>query len=265
MVNVDGLKIPDVRIVTDSAGPFEVIEYVHDSSVAPSNAMTEYFMAEMEVRRRQLLATLSDGDDGVILQAGAMQMMFGNVDVATNVNSVGGFLKGAMRGKVTGESAIKPLYRGSGQVLLEPTYKYIILEDLSDWSGGIIVEDGMFLASTGGVEQKAIARKSVSSALAGNEGLFNLGLFGNGVVALESNVHPDELLFVEMKNDVVRIDGSYAIAWSPSLDFTVERTTSTLIGSAASGEGLVNVYRGTGNIVIAPVTPSSSLFAATHS
>ena len=52
---------------------------------------------------------------------------------------------------------------------------------------------------------------------------------------------------------MIRIDGNMAIAWSNTLDFTVERTTSTLIGSAASGEGLVNVYRGTGRVLIAPV------------
>jgi len=33
----------------------------------------------------------------------------------------------------------------------------------------------------------------------------------------------------------------------------VERSGKTLTGSAASGEGLVNVYRGTGRIWIAPV------------
>ena len=44
-----------------------------------------------------------------------------------------------------------------------------------------------------------------------------------------------------------------AIAWSDSLKFTVERSTKTLVGSAVSGEGLVNVYRGTGRVLIAPV------------
>ena len=45
-----------------------------------------------------------------------------------------------------------------------------------------------------------------------------------------------------------------AIAGSSSLDFTVERSGKTLIGSAASGEGLVNVYRGTGKVLLAPVS-----------
>ncbi len=31
-----------------------------------------------------------------------------------------------------------------------------------------------------------------------------------------------------------------------------------------SGEGLVNVYRGTGKVLMSPVAPTSSLFAATN-
>ena len=63
----------------------------------------------------------------------------------------------------------------------------------------------------------------------------------------------EELIEVELNNDVLKVDGSFAIAWSNSLEFTVERTTKTLIGSAASGEGLVNVYRGTGKVLMAPL------------
>lgn len=63
----------------------------------------------------------------------------------------------------------------------------------------------------------------------------------------------DELIVVDLDNDELKIDGNMAIAWSDSLNFTVERTTKTLVGSAASGEGLVNVYRGTGRVLIAPV------------
>ena len=70
---------------------------------------------------------------------------------------------------------------------------------------------------------------------------------------LECNCPHDELLEVELKDDELKVDGSYAIAWSNSLAFTVERSTKTLIGSAASGEGLVNVYRGTGKVLMAPL------------
>ena len=96
-------------------------------------------------------------------------------------------------------------------------------------------------------------RSNVSSAVAGNEGLFNLGIQGNGVVCLESACPKEELVTISLQDDVLKIDGNMAIAWSGSLDFTVERSGKSLIGSAASGEGLVNVYRGTGKVLMAPV------------
>ena len=126
------------------------------------------------------------------------------------------------------------------------------------------MEDGMFLACESSVRQEIQARSTLSSALAGNEGLFNLRLAGSGVCVLESNVPRSELVEVILDDEVLKIDGSFAICWSGSLGFTVERSGKTLLGSAASGEGLVNVYRGTGRVLLAPLTPSSSLFAATH-
>jgi uncharacterized protein (AIM24 family) len=81
---------------------------------------------------------------------------------------------------------------------------------------------------------------------------------------VESPSPKEELIEIELNNDVLRVDGNMAIAWSGSLEFTVERSGKTLIGSAASGEGLVNVYRGTGKVLMSPVAASSSLYAATH-
>ena len=47
-----------------------------------------------------------------------------------------------------------------------------------------------------------------------------------------------------------------------TIQFTVERTTKSLIGSAASGEGLVNVYRGTGRVLMCPTSPTGPIAAA---
>ena len=49
------------------------------------------------------------------------------------------------------------------------------------------------------------------------------------------------------------------MAWSGGLDFTVERSGKSLIGSAASGEGLVNVYRGTGKVLMSPLAKIPNL------
>ena len=167
---------------------------------------------------------------------------------------MGDLIGKALRGSVTGESAIKPEYTGSGTLVLEPTYKHILLVNVADWNGSIVLDDGLFLACESTLKHKAVMRSNLSSAALGNEGLFNLGIQGNGILCLESACPKEELVEITLNNDVLKVDGNMAIAWSGSLDFTVERSGKSLIGSAASGEGLVNVYRGTGKVLLAPVT-----------
>ena len=241
----------DVRVL-DQLGPFQVIEYTRDLSVSPSNAALAYYCNAMNVRKRQVLCDLSKAN--VTVQAGAMQWMVGNVNATTGVKGVGDLFGKALRGSVTGESAIKPEYTGDGLLMLEPTYKHLLLIDVADWGGSIVLDDGLFLACDARLKHKAVMRSNLSSAALGNEGLFNLGIQGSGVVCLESDVPKEELIEIELTNDVLKVDGNFAIAWSGSLNFTVERSGKSLIGSAASGEGLVNVYRGTGKVLLAPVT-----------
>ena len=133
----------DVRIV-DAKGAFQIVEYRRDLSVTPATAMTAFFCNEMNVRKRQLVCDVSKS--GITCQAGAMQWMAGNVFSTTGVKGMGDLIGKAFRGKVTGESAIKPEYTGSGTLVLEPTYKHIILLDTSEWNGAVVLDDGLFLA-----------------------------------------------------------------------------------------------------------------------
>ena len=173
----------------------------------------------------------------------------------TGIKGVGDLVGKMVKGAITKETAVKPEYVGSGILALEPTYKYLILVDVGSWGEkGMTIEDGIFYACSGTVKNKLTARKTISSTVLGKEGFFNLSLVGEGVAALESNVPYDEL----------KIDGNLAVCWSSGLEFTVERSTKTLVGSAVSGEGLVNVYRGTGKVLMSPVAPTASLYEATH-
>lgn len=240
----------DVKILKE-LGPFKVIEYVKDLSVTPQTAQICYFSNLMNVRKRQVICNLAKSS--ITIQAGAMQWMIGDVNATTGIKGAGDLFSKMVRGKVTGESAIKPEYVGTGEIVLEPTYKHILLLNLEEWNNSIVLDDGLFLACESCLKQKAVMRNNISSAVAGNEGLFNLGIEGKGVLCLESPCPQEELIEIELENDVIKIDGNMAIAWSGSLEFTVERSGKTLIGSAASGEGLVNVFRGTGKVLIAPI------------
>jgi len=240
----------DVKVI-DSLGAFSVVEYQRDLSVTPQSAMMAFYSSQMNVRKRQVVCDMSKAN--VTVQAGAMQWMAGNVKATTGIKGVGDLFGKAVRGSVTGESAIKPEYTGTGTLVLEPTYKHILLVDVDDWNGSIVLDDGLFLACESTLKHKTVMRSNFSSAVAGNEGLFNLGIQGKGILCLESPCPREELVEVTLENDVLKVDGNFAIAWSGSLEFTVERSGKSLIGSAASGEGLVNVYRGTGKVLLAPV------------
>lgn len=263
MFKINNLANQTSHIVTEQKGIFSIVEHNVDFSVAPCNAMEEYYMSQMNVKRKQAIANLN-GKVGLVLQAGAMQYIVGNVQATTGLKGVGDFLGKMVKSSVTKESAIKPEYVGTGVLVTEPTYKYLLTENVGDWTGGLVMEDGMFLACESTVKHEVQARSSLSSAALGNEGLFNLRLAGNGVCVLESNVPRSEIVEINLQDDVLKIDGSFAICWSGSLSFTVERSGKTLLGSAASGEGLVNVYNGTGKVWLAPLTPSQSLVSATH-
>ena len=240
--------------VTAALGGMQVLEYVQDMSVSTYTAKMQYYMSRMNVNKRQLLLNLNG--NGYTIQAGAMQWTAGQVQMESGVKGVGGFLKNMAKAAVTSESIAKPIYTGYGQVMLEPTYRHILLTNLEEWGGSVVLDDGLFLACDNTVQQKVVARSNLSSAVFGGEGLFNLSLNGTGICALESIVPRSEIIEVVLNNDTMRIDGNMAIAWSSSLEFTVEKSSKSLIGSAVSGEGLVNVYRGTGKIWMAPVLTS---------
>ena len=231
-------------------GPVKVFEHEKDLSVhSPAEAINAFYASQMNVRKRQVLIELNG--NAYTISAGAMQWMAGDVDMVADVKGIGDLFGKALSSKVTKESAIKPKYKGNGLLMLEPTYKHILLEEVSEWNG-LVLDDGLFLACDSNITQKVVARSNLSSAVLGNEGLFNLCLTGEGVAVLESPVPREELIEFNLQNDVLKIDGNMAIAWSNSLEFKVEKSGRSLVGSAVSGEGLVDGYKGTGKVLMAP-------------
>ena len=129
----------------ETKGCFTVLEHKSDRSVSAKTAMQEYFKGKMGLNRRQLLCNL-DGN-AVKAQAGSMQWTAGAVESVTGITGAGQFAKNILKAAVTKESAVKPVYRGKGQLMLEPTYRYILLEDVASWGEkGIVLTDGQFLA-----------------------------------------------------------------------------------------------------------------------
>ncbi len=245
-------KITNTRIcetLTSQDIKIDVLEYDALTASSPDEAMQYYYMKQANIKLKQCVITLN-GRTGIQLSPGAMSFIHGRIDMTSNVKGAGDLFGKIVKAAVTKEQAIKPLYKGVGEIFLESSYKHFLLLDLKNES--YCMDDGMFFGAGEHVKITARSIPSFSAAIAGGEGLFNLCMEGSGPVILESKVPEEEVIEYDLNNDVLKVDGSFAILWSSSLRFTVQKSGKSLLGSAVSGEGLVNVYEGTGKVWLAP-------------
>lgn len=226
----------------------EIMEYQKlMGSTSTTGAIDLYYMEKQNMRARQIAVYLNN--DKVTIEPGAMSYFKGQIEMVSGV-SAGNVLGRMFSSATTGEAIAQPEYRGTGLLVLEPSFKHFILLSMEDED--IIVDKGMFYCAQGGISVKPIMQKNVSSALLGGEGMFQMQLKGSGLAVLECAVPSCEIDIIELNNDTLKVDGNFAVLRSGNIDFTVERSAKSLIGSAVSGEGLVNVYRGTGSVWLAP-------------
>lgn len=226
----------------------EVLEYQKLLGSTDTQAVMDmYFMEKQNIRARQIAVYLNN--DSITIEPGAMSYFRGDIEMISGVTA-GNILGRVFSSVTTGESVAQPEYKGTGVIVLEPSFGHFLLLALEDED--IVVDKGMFYCAQAGVEVKPIIQKNISSAVLGGEGIFQIQLKGTGLVVLECPVPGCEIDVMELKNDTLKVDGNFAVLRSNSIQFTVERSAKTLLGSAVSGEGLVNVYRGTGQVWLAP-------------
>lgn len=237
----------------------EILEYQKLLGIRSLNTVVQmWYMEQQNVKVRQIVAYIDN--DAVRIEAGAMSYFQGPLEMVSGV-TVGNMIGKMFKGAVTGESVAQPIYRGSGMLVLEPSFRHFIPFTL-EAGETVIVDKGMFYATSESVKVEPFLQKTVSSALLGNEGWFQIALTGPGVVVLECDVPMCEIDIINLNNDILRVDGNFAVLRTGNLSFTVERSAQTLIGSAVSGEGLVNVFKGTGQVWLAPTMKVYNMLAS---
>ncbi|MGL4572139.1 MAG: AIM24 family protein [Clostridium sp.] len=228
---------------------FQVLEFDKlNGATDIDTAFDLNIMKKAGVKLKQIRIILDESK--VKIESGALSYMKGDIKIVNKLNGVIGMSKKFISSKLTGEEMFKPSYEGRGEIFLEPSFKHYALIELED--DRIIVDDGMFLACEDGVEVTHSGQKTISSMIFGNEGIFQTKIYGTGIVALEIPVPEEEIFKCKLNEDVLKVDGSFAILRTGDIEFSVEKSATTMIGSATSGEGLLNVYRGTGDVWLIP-------------
>ena len=177
-------------------------------------------------------------------EAGALHYMLGEIQLTTTMPSAKGFLKSL----VTQESIFKPAYKGTGDIFFGPPifgeYHELVLEHEA-W----ILDKGAYVCSDGSVEAGSFRNKTITG-LIGGEGFFQTKVEGTGKVVIQA---PGNIEIIDLENQTLTVDGSFAVARQAHLDYTVQKAAKGILSSMASGEGLVNVIRGSGRVLLAPV------------
>lgn len=239
--------------VSSAGAIFEIIELNNlEGALYPQQGMELYFAQQAGLKMRQVRVKLNDG--AIKTEAGALYYYKGHIQAQTKIGGVGGFIKKSLVGSVTDESTAKPMYTGTGEIYLEPSFKHYLPINLNN--NTIIVDKGLFYCCSGGIDVSAQMQSNVSSALLGGEGLFQTKLSGTGVAMLELSVPATEIVAYELKpGEELKVDGNFAIARTESVSFSVTKSEKGLIGTIMGGEGLLNTFVGPGVVWLAPTAP----------
>jgi len=228
---------------------FQILEYENlDGATDVETAFGLNIIRQSGIKLKQIRIILEDSS--VKLEPGSLSYMKGNIEVKNKSGGLIGFGKKIISSKLTGETAFKPTYSGTGEIFLEPSFGHFALIELED--DEIIVSDNMFYACEEDIDVNAAMQKNISSTFLGNEGLYQTRIEGNGIVALKVPVPESEIFKCILINDTLKVDGNFAILRTGNIEFSVEKSSKSIIGTAINGEGLVNVYRGTGEVWLIP-------------
>jgi len=114
----------------------------------------------------------------------------------------------------------------------------------------VVADRGIWFASEDTVKVERVMVKGLGTALFGGEGLFQQRCTGNGWVVLELEVPPEEVQRMYLDNTVLKVDGNFAILRIGDVDFTVTNSNKNILHK--TGEGLLQTFKGTGEVWLCP-------------
>ncbi len=202
-------------------------------------------MPEWKIQKDGLLSFVEIGlrNEAVRTEVGALRYYQGPIEMKNPMPSMGGFLKA----KMSGQTAFKPVFQGTGKIMLDPSFGEFFALELHDET--FVLDRGAYWASDMGVEATVKVNK-LSTSIMGGEGMIQTAVKGTGTVMVRA---PGPVQVIQLKGDRLVVEGSFAVARSESLDFSVQTSTRSLFGSLFSGEAIVSVLQGTGTVYLAPI------------
>lgn len=208
----------------------------------------------------QIIEIELDPGEVVIAEAGAMNYMEEDISFESRMgdgtevdNSIMGKLFSAGKRALTGESIFMTHFWNSGnagkrRVAFSAPYPGKILPlNLDALGGEILCQKDAFLCAAQGTEVTIAFTKRFGAGLFGGEGFILQRLRGDGMAFIHAG---GTLIKKELHNESLRIDTGCIAAFSPSLDYNIERA-GNLKSMVFGGEGLfLATLSGTGTVLL---------------
>lgn len=193
--------------------------------------------------------------ESIYAERGAMVSMDTTLELKGEVR---GSMLGALARRFTaGESFFQQTMaatNGDGDALFSPNLPGDVMV-LQCGPKQYRLNDGAFLAADVGVDIKVKNQGLGQAFFGGTGGFFIMESSGSGNLAISGF---GALFAMEVKpgSDTI-VDNTHVIAWDASLNYSISASTTprgffgNLVNSMTSGEGLVNRFSGSGQVIVA--------------
>jgi len=242
-------KIRVLQSIEGQGVTIEILEYARlDGCRDVKSARNIYYANEAGIRLKQVRIQLDGG--AVHLEPGALHFMKGHIDVVSKAGGLLGLARGIATKLLAKEKIFRPRYSGQGEIHLEPTFGHFLIHYLNDET--LIADKGLYYCSEETIRVSLSVQKNLSSSLFGGEGLFQTKVSGTGVCVFLCPVPADEVICYDLNDETLKVDGNFALMRSGDICFSVRPSAKNPIGMLTTGEGLLQTFKGTGRVWIAP-------------
>ncbi len=207
----------------------------------------------------QVVEVELDPRETVIAEAGAMNWMDDDITFEAHMGDgskpdqgMMGKLFGAATRAISGESLFMTHFTNAGsgkrRVAFGAPYPgKIIPLNMAALGGEINCQKDAFLCAALGTEISITFTKRFGTGIFGGEGFILQRLKGDGMAFLHAG---GTIVEKELQNEVLRVDTGCIVAFSPSIDYSIERAGG-LKSMFFGGEGLfLATLRGTGTVYL---------------
>lgn len=230
-------KLTMVSQMTNDA-KFQILEFEKlDGGKDSESFIKAQEINDKGIRLKQVRIILQDST--IAIENDKVSYFFGDISVINKKSKPMTLSKKFFTGKLleNEEDTIKPLYEGTGEIFLKPSFMNYALIELEDEE--ITVSSDNFVCAEGDI--------TIEESLENSIKVYKLS--GNGIIVLELPVPEHEIFKCNLSNNILKTDGNLVVLRSSSIQYSSEVSKDSI---DEENPKMLNVFAGSGEIWVIP-------------